>query len=53
MFRGREMAHLEEGRKVMASVIEALSEYGKVETGPTQQGRRILCTVAPTASGTS
>ena len=32
LFRGREMAHIEEGRKVMESVIEVLSELGKVET---------------------
>jgi translation initiation factor IF-3 len=47
LFRGREMAHIEEGRKVMNGVIEELSEFGKVETFPQQHGRRMICTIAP------
>ena len=47
MFRGREMAHIEEGRKVMEGVIEQLSEYGKVESTPNQQSRKMMCTIAP------
>lgn len=47
LFRGREMAHIEEGRKVMNGVIEDLLEFGKVETAPQQHGRRMVCTIAP------
>jgi translation initiation factor IF-3 len=47
LFRGREMAHIEEGRKVMQMVIETLSEVGKVETRPQQHGRRMICMIAP------
>ncbi len=47
LFRGREMAHIEEGRKVMEMVIEILSEVGKVETTPQQHGRRMICMIAP------
>ena len=47
IFRGREMAHVEEGRRVMESVIEELAEYGKVEIFPQQHGRRMICTIAP------
>ena len=47
MFRGREMAHIEEGRKVMQGVIEQLSEYGKLESNPSQQSRKMMCTIAP------
>ncbi len=47
MFRGREMAHVEEGQKVMAHVLELLDEYGKVESPPKQQGRRMTCLVVP------
>ena len=47
IFRGREMAHVEEGRRVMESVIEELAEYGKLEADPQQHGRRMFCTVAP------
>lgn len=47
MFRGREMAHIEEGRRVMDQVLEQLLEHGKIESPPSQQGRRMFCTVAP------
>jgi translation initiation factor IF-3 len=47
MFRGREMAHIEEGRRVMNQVIEVLEEYGKVDSRPQMQGRRISCTLSP------
>ncbi len=39
VFRGREMAHIEEGRNVMEAVIADLIEFGKVEAQPTQNGR--------------
>lgn len=47
IFRGREIVHVEEGRRVIEGVIEALEPFGKIETPPTQQGRRIVCTLAP------
>ena len=47
LFRGRENAHVDEGRKVMDSIIERLSEYGKVESHPSQQPRKMICTIAP------
>lgn len=48
MFRGREMAHIEEGRKVMDSIIEMLTaEVGKLETAPQQNAKRMICTIAP------
>jgi translation initiation factor IF-3 len=47
VFRGREMAHIEEGRKVMAEVLQQLDEYGKIESAPAQHARRIMCTVSP------
>ena len=47
LFRGREMAHVEEGQKIMAMVVETLSEFGKIETTPQQHGRKMLCMIAP------
>ena len=47
IFRGREMAHIEEGRRVMDGVLEELLQYGKLESTPQQMGRRMMCTVAP------
>ncbi len=47
VFRGRELAHIEEGEKVIGQVIERLSEFGKMEQAPGRQGRRIVCIFAP------
>ncbi len=47
LFRGREMAHVEEGRKVMATVIEQLAAVGKLETPPQQHGKRMIAMLAP------
>ena len=47
MFRGRELAHIEEGRKVMEQIIEQLEEHGKIESRPSQQAKRMMCTIAP------
>ncbi|MEZ6094399.1 MAG: translation initiation factor IF-3 [Pirellulaceae bacterium] len=50
MFRGRELAHVEEGQKVMEGIIEQLKEFGKIESPPSQQAKRMTCTVAPKAT---
>lgn len=47
IFRGREMAHIEEGRKVMEGVLEELLQYGKLEATPQQLGKRMMATVSP------
>jgi len=47
MFRGRELAHIEEGRRVILHIIEQLGDVGKLEAPPNQQGRRIVCTMGP------
>ncbi|MEE2675955.1 MAG: translation initiation factor IF-3 [Planctomycetota bacterium] len=47
LFRGREMAHIEEGRRVMNDVLEELEELGKVEQAPQQHGRRMIAMVVP------
>lgn len=47
LFRGRENAHVDEGRKVVQSVIAKLDDVAKVESGPSQEGRRIVCTLSP------
>ena len=48
VFRGREIAHVDEGRRVIQEVVERLCEtIGKIETSPAQQGRRIVCIIAP------
>ena len=47
IFRGREMAHIEEGRKVIAHIVQLLAEVGKLEAPPQHQGKRIVCILTP------
>jgi translation initiation factor IF-3 len=47
VFRGREMAHVEEGQRVMRMILDQLEPVGKIESQPQQMGRRLVCTVAP------
>lgn len=47
IFRGRELAHVEEGQKVVRQIITSLEDIGKVESAPSQQGRRIVAILAP------
>ncbi|MBN2021751.1 MAG: translation initiation factor IF-3 [Pirellulales bacterium] len=47
MFRGRELAHITEGQKVLDGIIEQLADIAKVEAPPLKHGKRIMCTLAP------
>ena len=47
IFRGREMAHIEEGRRVVEEIVEQLDDIAKIEVPPTQHGRRMICTLSP------
>jgi len=47
LFRGRELAHMEEGRRVIDQIVMSLEDVAKVETPPARQGRRMLCVLAP------
>lgn len=46
-FKGREMAHVDEGTKVLQNMLAQLDDLAKVETPPKQFGKRISCTVVP------
>jgi translation initiation factor IF-3 len=47
VFRGRELAHIEEGHRVLKRILELLEPAGKLEAPPMQQGKRIVCTMGP------
>jgi translation initiation factor IF-3 len=51
MFRGRQMAHPEFGRKVLEEFSGALEEVGKVESMPSMEGRTMTMIIAPRQSG--
>ncbi len=47
-FRGREMAHLELGRKLLEKVAEDVTQYGKIEAMPRLEGRQMVMMINPT-----
>lgn len=46
-FRGREMAHMELGQKLLERVEKDLEEYGTVEQFPKMEGRQMIMVLAP------
>jgi translation initiation factor IF-3 len=48
MFRGREMAHTELGRKILDRLVEDLKDLAVVESSPKQDGRNMIMVIAPT-----
>ena len=51
MFRGRELAHIEEGTKVFERIAEALGKIAKIDRHTRREGRRITMTLSPTGKG--
>jgi len=47
MFRGREMAHTDLGRKLLDRIAEEVSDLGKVESYPKLDGRNMVMVLAP------
>jgi translation initiation factor IF-3 len=46
-FRGRELAHIDEGRRVIDQILAQLEDVSKIEAAPVHHGRRMICTLAP------
>lgn len=46
-YRGREMQHLEEGRRIMNQIVEKLADIGKVERPPTMDGKKMTAMLMP------
>ena len=47
IFRGREMQHQEEGRRVLDTVLAGLAGVGKVERPPAMDGKRMTVLLMP------
>lgn len=47
IFRGREMAHPEFGRKMLKRLIGEIAEVGTVEMSPYMEGRALIAILAP------
>ncbi len=48
MFRGREMAHTELGRKILDRLVDDLKDLANVDTFPKLDGRNMVMVLAPT-----
>jgi len=46
-FRGREMQHIEEGKRIIDSMVAALLEFCKVEKAPQMEGKQMSALLAP------
>jgi translation initiation factor IF-3 len=46
-FRGREMAHMEFGQKVLDRMVEDVSHFGELERAPVREGRNVILTFKP------
>lgn len=49
-FRGREMAHAENGKTIMANFAEVCSEFGEIEKGAKMEARSMLMFLVPIVS---
>jgi len=53
LFRGRELQHLEEGRRIVDQILEKLTDVAKVERAPSMEGRRMTALLTPKTGGKS
>jgi translation initiation factor IF-3 len=47
LFRGRELQHIEEGRRIIGGILEKLADLAKVEKAPSMEGKRMTAMLAP------
>lgn len=47
LFRGREIQHIEEGRRIIINILEKLADVAKVEKHPSMEGKRLTALLAP------
>jgi translation initiation factor IF-3 len=47
LFKGREMQHIEEGKRIMQMILEKLGDLAKVEKTPGMEGKRMTAMLAP------
>src|SRR5262249_16807246 len=47
LFKGRELQHIEEGRRIIVQVLEKLGDLAKIEKAPGMEGKRLTAMLAP------
>ena len=50
LFRGRELQHIEEGRRIILGMLEKLLDVAKIEKAPSMEGKRMTAMLAPKAT---
>jgi translation initiation factor IF-3 len=50
VFRGREMAHTELGRRMLDRIVEDMEDISTVEQTPRQEGRNMSMVLSPRSS---
>ncbi len=47
LFKGRELQHIEEGKRIIGAILEKLMDLAKVEKAPGMEGKRMTAMLAP------
>jgi translation initiation factor IF-3 len=47
IFRGRELAHMEEGQRILDGVLHSLSDVATIESPSMRQAKRLTCVLTP------
>jgi translation initiation factor IF-3 len=47
LFRGRELQHIEEGRRIVIAMLEKLADLAKIEKPLSMEGKRLTAMLAP------
>ena len=47
LFRGRELQHIEEGKRIIDGMVQKLLDVAKIERAPSMEGRRMTAMLAP------
>ena len=50
-FRGREMQHIDEGKRIIVNMLEQLQDCAKVERPPMMEGKMMTALLAPKGTG--
>jgi translation initiation factor IF-3 len=50
LFKGRELQHIEEGKRIIDGMLVKLQDLAKIERAPTMEGKRMSAMLAPKVS---
>ena len=51
VFKGRELQHIEEGRRIIDSILEKLGDVAKIERSPSMEGKKMTAILSPKGGG--